>query len=169
VARYRILSESGAYLPRDPEAVRLDLGSTGAAKAYMVRAPVFELLAQGTEIDMADDFVPGPHLQPLDAAAETAMAAYNKARPGATLDPTRSLPLGRDPMAARSLDQMVMDQLERMSADVTGKPPAADARLEALTEALTRLTGLVSHLAQPAAAQPAAAQPAAAQPARKGT
>jgi hypothetical protein len=167
MALYRIISEGGAYLPRDPEVVRLDLGSTGAAKAYLVKAPVCELLPLDTEIDLPDDFVPGPHLLPLDAAAETAMAAYRKARPGASLDPTRSLPLGRDPMAARTLEQTVMDQLERMAADVTGTgTPKPDAKLDALTEAMTTLTKLVAQLAASPPVVPAQSPPAAQTPSR---
>jgi hypothetical protein len=150
MAKYRVIAESGAFMPRSPDIVRLDLGGSDAARAYSVRAPICELLAQNTEVDVPDGFIPGPHLEPLDDPARAAMAQYWKDRPGATLDPTRTLPLGRDPMAARTLDGMVMDQLERMAAEAVSKPPG-DPRLDALIEAVSKLAGVVGQVAAPAA------------------
>jgi hypothetical protein len=148
MARYRIISEAGAYLARSAEIGRLELGGgdSAGARAYNVRAPVCELLVQGTEVDMPAGFVPGPHLEPLDDAARADMAAYWKARPGASLDPTRSLPLGRDPLATQTLEGAVMAQLERLAADAVSKPavPASDAKLDALLEAVTKMIGVVS-------------------------
>jgi hypothetical protein len=50
------------------------------------------LLVEGQRITVADDFVPGPHLTPLDAAAERAMDKYYEANPGASLHPIMDLP-----------------------------------------------------------------------------
>jgi hypothetical protein len=98
--KFKVIAEKGAYMVRSPEVVRLELGAdSNAAKAYGVKAMVYELLPEGAEIEGAH-IAFGPHLEPLDEEASAAAAAYWLAHPGATLDPTRSLPLGRDPMVA---------------------------------------------------------------------
>jgi len=163
MAKYKIITENGAYMARDPTVVRLELGADStAAKAYGVRAPVYELLAEGAEIEF--DGIPGPHLQPLDDAAKERMAQYWKDRPNATLDPTRHLPLGRDPMVVATFEGTMLATLERMAAegsDPRAHPAADTARLDALTEALTTLTGLVAQLAVSRAPAPPAPRKAA--------
>jgi hypothetical protein len=156
--RYKVIDERGCYLARDPTVVRLELGAdANAARAYSVRAAIHEHILEGAEIDMPDGFVPGPHLLPLDDAAKKAMAQYLKDRPGATLDPTRSLPLGQDPMQPPSLEASVLRTLERMAEDAAGASAApsagaSDAKLDALVEQITRLAGIVGQIAQPAPA-----------------
>ena len=159
MAKYRIISEAGAYLPRSPEIVRLELGGgdSASARAYAVRAPVYELLGAGTEVDLPADFIPGPHLEPLDTEARAAMEAYRKARPGASLDPTRSLPLGIDPMAGRSMEEMIMAQLQRNLADAVTKPEVArpdDPRVDALLSSMAQLVAVVNQLAVSSASPP---------------
>jgi hypothetical protein len=157
MARYKVIVEAGAYIARDPTVVRLDLGADSqAARAYNVRAPVYELLPEGTEFE--SDMVPGPHLQPLDDEARARMAQYWKDRPGATLDPTRHLPLGKDPMVVATFESTMLATLERMAA--ASEPKAAEtpvdsARLDVLTDALTRLTELVAAIAAPKPPTPA--------------
>jgi hypothetical protein len=143
-----------------PEVVRLELGADqNAARTYGVRAQVMRLYAEGEEVEF--DGIPGPHLEPLDEPAKLAMAAYWAANPGATLDPTRSLPLGQDPLLRPTFEQAMLRSLERLAADSTepaARPAGAvDAKLDALTEQLSKLAGIVGQLAAPAAA-----------PARKG-
>jgi hypothetical protein len=153
--RYKIISENGAYLSRDPTIVRLELGAdAAAARAYGVRAVVNELLPFETEIE-GDHIVFGPHLEPLDDPAKEKAAAYWKLRPNASLDPTRSLPLGRDPMVAATFETATLAMLERMAAEAAGKPvappaPPNDGRMDALTDAMTKLAGIVTQLAAPA-------------------
>jgi hypothetical protein len=143
--RYKVIAERGAYLPRSAEVVRLDLGADAqAARAYGVRAQVCELLPEGAEIDYAGE--PGPHLEPLDEPAREAMAAYWKAHPNATLDPTRSLPLGQDPLLRPTFEQTMLRSLERMAAEAaagTAPASAVDAKLDALTDALAKLAAIV--------------------------
>ena len=50
------------------------------------------LLEEGTIITVNNDFVPGPHLEPMDSAAEDALEAYYKANPHATLHPIDDIP-----------------------------------------------------------------------------
>ena len=151
--RFKVISEKGAYLTRSPDVVRLELGAdSNAAKAYGVRAMVYELLPEGAEIE-GDHLVFGPHLEPLDDAAKAAAAAYWKAHPNATLDPTRSLPLGRDPMVAATFESTTLAMLERMAAEAAGQPtsspPASDPRFDALADALVKLTALVTAMVPP--------------------
>ena len=75
--RFRVIDERGAYMNRSPEIVRLELGPDSAvSKAFNIRSPVYELLVEGTEVDLPGDFIPGPHLEPLDDEARAAMAKY---------------------------------------------------------------------------------------------
>lgn len=146
MARYRVVSEKGAYMARSSEVVRLELGADAhASRMYGVRAQVCELLVEGTEIEF--DGIPGPHLEPLDDAARAAMAAYVKKFPGATLDPTRHLPLGQDPLLQPTFEQAMLRSLERISAESEGqpaRPSAADEKLEKLIETVAALAAIVA-------------------------
>ena len=56
-------------------------------KAYCKQTPgdvIEQTWEAGTEIELRDDATPGPHMEPLDTAARTAMAKYLKE--GAPLD-----------------------------------------------------------------------------------
>lgn len=151
MARYKVISEKGAYLPVGDEVVRLELGADSkAARAYGVRAQVCRLFEEGEELEFSG--IPGPHLEPLDAEAKERMAAYWAKFPGATLDPTRSLPLGQDPMVRPTFDQAMLRVLERMEAEpetarVPVAPSAVDGQIAALTEAVAKLAGIVGQLA----------------------
>lgn len=62
---------------------------------YQLNARSFiygQLLSEGTVINLDDSFEPGPHMDPLDEAAEVAMAEYRKKKPDATLDPIEATP-----------------------------------------------------------------------------
>lgn len=146
MARYRITSEHGAYLPTSTMAQLLELGesSSAGARAYGVRSVPHHLFKQHDVVEMPDSFVPGPHLEPLDEAAHAAMKAYEAKHPASTLDPTRSLPLGRDPMAPLSFEQRMMAQMEGLMAEATTRPPAApsDPKIDALLEAVAALVKL---------------------------
>jgi len=124
--RYRVIDEKGAYLPRSPEPQLLQLGADHqAARIYGIRAPVCELLSAGAEIEYLG--VPGPHLEPLNDEARAAMAAYWEAHPNASLDPTRHLPLGRDPIGGRTVEQLVSGLLEAMDREASVARERADA------------------------------------------
>jgi hypothetical protein len=159
--RFKIIAENGAYLARDPTVVRLELGADQvAARAYNTRAVINEWLPMETEIE-GSHLTFGPHLLPLDADAKEAAAAYWLKHPLASLDPTRSLPLGRDPMVAATFESATLAMLERMAAEAAGKPvapPAAvsDARIDALTEAMTKLAQVVTAMHVAPGAQPRA-------------
>ena len=118
MARYRISDAKGAYMPRSPELKVLALGTEYQdAMVMAIRAPVFEMLPQGTEIEWPG--VPGPHLEPLNDAAREAMAAYKAKGPG-SMDPTRHFPGGQDPMGGPSVQQSVerlLDGMEREASD----------------------------------------------------
>lgn len=160
--RFRILNEAGAYLCLDPTPVKLDLGGGDIASrnAYNVTAPVYQVVPMGAEIE-GRHIAFGPHMLPLDAEAEAAAEAYFKAKPGASLDPTRSLPLGRDPFAAATYEHQTLAVLERMAADAASRPaPAAasDAKIDAMAEAITTMAAMMAHLIpKPAASQTMAA------------
>lgn len=155
-ARYRVTDPKGAYMARDPEPRLLSLGADhNAAAVYGIRAPVFELLRQGAEIDF--DGIPGPHLEALNDEAKTRLAKYWEDYPGATLDPTRKMPLGQDPMGGKSIEQLVTGLLNAMDK---GPAPAVQSGVElaallagqqAMQQALAALAGamtaLVSHAA----------------------
>jgi hypothetical protein len=154
--RYRIIDTKGAYMALDPAPQLLALGADhNAAAVYGIRAPVYTLFRQGTEIDF--DGVPGPHLAPLNAEAEAKMRAYWAKYPGATLDPTRHMPLGQDPMGGRSIEQSVAALLEGMQRDLAGAAPAQDAQAaqiaalvdgqRAMMAAVAQLTAVLAQLA----------------------
>jgi hypothetical protein len=169
MARYKIISEAGAYMPVSSEIVRLELGADShAARQYGVRSQVMKLFVENEEIDF--DGIPGPHLEPLDEAARERMAAYWKAHPGATLDPTRSLPLGQDPMLRPTFEQAMLRQLERMTEEAAGPvaPPAAadNAKLDQVLEAIGKLTAALTANASTHSVGPNAGTTPA--PARKG-
>lgn len=152
MARYKVITEHGAYLPVSDEIVRLELGADQkASKTYGVKAQVMRLYAEGEELEFSG--IPGPHLEPLDEEARQRSAVYWKAHPNATLDPTRSLPLGQDPLLRPTFESATLAMLERMAAEAAlGRPaaapaaPAPDPRIDALTDALTKLTALVTAL-----------------------
>lgn len=123
MARYKLLQPS--YVKQHPGA------------AYP------QLLPEGTEI-VYDD-VPGPHMEPLDKEAEIAMSEYQKARPGATLDPTRHLPNGLDPMAGKTVEQLVMSRLTEIEASASRTSPDA-AVLEKLAEGQAQIAQVLSIL-----------------------
>lgn len=52
-----------------------------------------ELLDEGTVFTIDDSFEPGPHLEPLDEAANAAVAAYFDKKPHARLNPVEDLPM----------------------------------------------------------------------------
>jgi hypothetical protein len=158
-ARYRIADPKGAYMPRSPELKVLALGTEYQdAMVMAIRAPVFEMLAEGTEIEYAG--VPGPHLAPLNEAAREAMAAY-QAKGHGSMDPTRHFPGGQDPMGGLSLQQNVEKLLDGMERDASlralarpAEAPAGNADMAAL---IGELRALVAALAQPPAKQGRAA------------
>jgi len=105
-------------------------------------APYPQLLPEGSEI--VYDGTPGPHMEPVDKEAETAMAEYQKERPGATLDPTRHLPNGIDPMAGKTVEQLVMGRLTEIEAAVSrGSESSA---IEKLAESQAQIAQLLTHL-----------------------
>lgn len=146
MARYRVVAEKGAYMARSSEVVRLELGADAhASRIYGVRAQVCELLPEGSEVEF--DGIPGPHLEPLDDEARLAMAAYIKKFPGATLDPTRRLPLGQDPLLQPTFEQAMLRSLERISAEADGqavRPSVADEKLDKLIETVAALAAVVA-------------------------
>jgi hypothetical protein len=124
MAKYKIIDPKGAYMPRSPELHLLELGNDRAsAEVYRIRAPVTEMLPEGTVIEFAG--VPGPHLEAIDETARVAMAAYWDKYPNASLDPTRHLPLGQDPMGGKTVEQLVTGLLERMEQDRPAGSPGA--------------------------------------------
>jgi len=142
--RFRVIDERGAYMNRSPEIVRLELGPDSAvSKAFNIRSPVYELLVEGTEVDLPGDFIPGPHLEPLDDEARAAMAKYLRSSPGST-DPTSTLPL-------TGFNDAVQGQLNRLLAEAQQPRPdeltamrareaARDAQIAALMEQVAALT-----------------------------
>lgn len=50
-------------------------------------------MEEGTVFTIHDDFIPGPHLDPLDEAAQAAMDKYFKDNPEASLHPIEQLPV----------------------------------------------------------------------------
>jgi len=145
MALYRVISESGAYLARDPTIVRLELGAdTAAAKAYSVRAAVSELLPEGTEFSMPADYIPGPHLQALDEEARTAMRAYLRTNPG-SMNPTSLLPLTGD---FERVMQQQMARLLEASAPLTPNDEVATLRAEnaSMSDQLAALSEQVAQL-----------------------
>jgi hypothetical protein len=126
--RYRIIDAKGAYMPRSPELHVLALGTEHQdAAVYNIRAPVYEHLKQGTDVEFIG--TPGPHLEPLNEEASEAIKAYWVKFPNASLDPTRSMPNGQDPMGGRTVEQLVNGLLEAM--DQTAQAAAAAAPVPA--------------------------------------
>lgn len=122
--KYRVIDPKGAYMARSDEPQLLALGADHAAAAvYNIRAPVFALLREGTEVETNQP--PGPHLEPLNDEARAAMAAYWDAHPNATLDPTRRMPLGMDPMGGRTTEQLVTALLDGMDRDAVNRAAPA--------------------------------------------
>jgi hypothetical protein len=116
IPKYRIIDEKGAYMPRSPEVQLLQLGADHqAARVYGIRAAICELLPMDTEIEF--DGIPGPHLKPLNDEAQRRLDEYWAKHPNATLDPTRHLPLGQDPMGGRSIEQLVTGLPEAMDRE----------------------------------------------------
>jgi hypothetical protein len=129
--RYRVIDTKGAYMPRDPTPHRLQLGDNfESAAVYDVRAPTYELLRQGEEIEYSGE--PGPHLEPLNDAARENMDAYWAAHPNATLDPMRHMPLGQDPMGGKTIEQLIGGLLEGMDREATRDAPAGGVDSPAL-------------------------------------
>ena len=98
--------------------------------AYCKKTPsafIEEVLQPGTEIETRDDVIPGPHMEPLDEPARTAMAKFLK--DGAPLDRAKVsainlgltlpggavLPAAGEPLAeaatARLMQQLMEQQL----------------------------------------------------------
>jgi hypothetical protein len=156
--RYRVTDEKGAYLPLDPNPQLLQLGADhNAAAVYGIRAPIYTLLRKGAEIDF--DGVPGPHLEPLNDEARAKTDKYWAENPGATLDPTRRMPLGQDPMGGKSIEQLVTGLLNAMD-----KGPAASqqsgpdlvallagqaAMQDALASLAVSMATMAAHVAHP--------------------
>jgi len=131
MARYKLLQQS--YIKQHPAA----------------QYP--QLLPEGSEI--VYDGIPGPHMEPLDKEAEIAMAEYQKAHPGASLDPTRHLPNGIDPMAGKTVEQLVMGRLTEIEAAVTrGSESSA---IEKLAETQAQIAQLLTHLVTALSGSPA--------------
>lgn len=123
-AKWRVIDEKGTYAPRDPTPVLLALGDTMAsALVYKIKAPAFEVIPFGDTFE--SDTIVGPHLEPLNDEAREKIAAYWFANPNATLDPTRRMPLGQDPMGGRSIEQSVQALLEAMERDAVAAAPVA--------------------------------------------
>ena len=77
---------------------------------YKLTEPAYindRLLEEGAEIGDGTQVpfsgTPGPHMHPLDKAAEAAVSAYQKAHPGATLDPLQRLPISGQDIGDRAL------------------------------------------------------------------
>lgn len=134
-ARWRVSDEKGCYAPRDPTPVLLAMGENLASiQVYNIRAPQCELLPFGTEFE--SDAIVGPHLEPLNDEAKEKIAAYWFKNPGATLDPTRKMPLGQDPMGGRSIEQLVTSLLDGMERDAIRRATAESPQVDAETLAL---------------------------------
>jgi hypothetical protein len=145
IPRYRITDEKGAYLPRSPEIQLLELGADRAAsRIYGVRAVVCELLPEGTEIDYLGS--PGPHLFPLNDSARAKTKAYWKEHPNATLDPTRHMPLGQDPMAGKSVEQLVTSLLESMDRGPATVEGGQSDQIAALLDGQLAMQALMAQL-----------------------
>jgi hypothetical protein len=129
--KFRVIAEGGAYMSRSAEVALLEMGNDRAlAKAFNIRGPLNELLPQGTEVE-GIHIQAGPHLEAIDAEAEQAMAAYWRQHPGASLDPTRSLPL------TGGFDSAVQGQLNRLLFEATTTvPPQQDVEVVALKQQL---------------------------------
>jgi hypothetical protein len=145
--KYRVIDPKGCYIARDPTPVRLELGADAAAsKVYGVRAPVSELVGEGEVIEGAH-LLPGPHLEPLDDEAADAMRQYRRLNPGATLDPTNTLPT-----FGGGLDDLVGHQLDRLLREASGPRPDEVTALRAeLAEMRLAMAAMVASQAAPAA------------------
>ena len=107
------------------------------------QSPVPLLLEEGDEVDLPE--APGPYVDPLDEQAAKLLAAYHEARPGATMDPTRRLPGGVDPIAGQPFEQQVMTELRRREVDSAASASATDSKIDRLTDLVG---GLVAALQQ---------------------
>ena len=137
IPRYRVIDSKGAYaacsrITNDKgedvpcsELVQLaELGGDRkAAAAYGVRAVICEPVYKDWIIETTA--TPGPQFEAMNPEAEVALAAYWKRFPNATLDPTRHMPLGQDPMGGKSVEQLVSGLLEQMDRDAMAKQPVA--------------------------------------------
>jgi hypothetical protein len=146
--RYKVTEEKGAYMPRSPQVQLLQLGADHvAARIYGIRAAVCELLLEGSEIEY--EGLPGPHLEPLNDEAREMTAQYRAKFPNATLDPTRHMPLGQDPMMPRSFEQQVLGRLDMQLAAMAPAPAAAeDPRIEALLAGTLAMQQMIAKLAE---------------------
>jgi hypothetical protein len=95
------------------------------------------LLKEGTVIDY--DGEPGPHLEPMNEAAEAMMAAYYKAKPEASLNPTDALPITPGAAAKPSFSVAGQAQADEIISFVdmasNAAPGAQPARVVSLAEA----------------------------------
>jgi hypothetical protein len=139
---FKVVSERGCYMPRRPSEITfLELSDDRAlSKAFAIRAPICELIKKDEVVEVAADFVPGPHLEPMDPEAEAAMRQYWRAYPGASLDPTRSLPL------TGGFDDLIQGQLNRILAEAGGPQRPTDElaglrqQMAEMAEAIAKLT-----------------------------
>lgn len=117
--------------------------------AFMAARPgdIHRRIDAGAEVVLADeDFGLGPHFEPLDDAARKARAEYDRRRPGATLDPTSRLPLGRDPLAMLTPEQSLMQHFDKLLAGVTAAAPGANGEVAALREQVDSLQKQIAAL-----------------------
>ena len=77
-----------------------------------------QMIEQGQEFTISDDWVPGPHVEAVDDAAEKALAAYFKANPQASLRPVDALPITVDEVHAPKAPPAEVPNL----ADPSAKP-----------------------------------------------
>lgn len=149
MGHYRLLQP--AYVQRQPGQVPVwDLN--GKIAAFRPGVPCEFMEAGQTFVS---EHYPGPYVEALDESAKAAEAEWQKKRPGATLDPTRHLPNGQDPMVMQTFEGLVMRRLEGMLSEVAGKPAQSDALTAiadsqaVMTAAITQLAQTVTALAQP--------------------
>jgi hypothetical protein len=128
----------------DGETPRYRLLQTSYVKRHPA-AQMPEYLGEGVEI--ASNETPGPHWEPVNATAKVAVDAYRKARPNATLDPTRHLPNGIDPMAGHTLETALLGALRRVESDGPAAS-ATDSKIDKLSDQIGSLVAALSAMVQ---------------------
>jgi hypothetical protein len=157
MGHYRLLQ--AAYVQRQPGQVPVwDLSNKVAA--FRHGSPC-ELLDAGQTI--VSETYPGPYVEALDESGKAAEAEYRKKYPNATLDPTRHLPNGQDPLVMHTFEGLVMRNLEGMLSSATAKPAQNDV-LTSIADSQAVLTAAVTEMAK----QNAALMHALAQPKHRG-
>lgn len=110
------------------------------------------LLQEGAEIVYAG--LPGPHMQPMNEQAHAKKAEFAAKYPTATLDPTRNLPNGIDPLAGHTLETALISMMRKIEAE--GQPAAATAAESSEIKQLTVQIGALVAALQAALVPPKA-------------